>query len=86
MRRKKEETKAAETTAETAEETKVDETKAAETTAGEAADKVIMVVSFGTSYKTQRSYDWQPLKQQSPMLIRNMRYAGLSQARLLLIS
>lgn len=47
---KKEETKAAETAA----ETKVDETKAAETTAGEAAEKVIMVVSFGTSYNDSR--------------------------------
>ena len=35
-------------------ETKVDETKAAETTAGEAAEKVIMVVSFGTSYNDSR--------------------------------
>lgn len=50
----KEETKAAETSAETAAETKVDETKAAETTAGEAVDKVIMVVSFGTSYNDSR--------------------------------
>ena len=32
----------------------MDETKAAETTAGEAAEKVIMVVSFGTSYNDSR--------------------------------
>ena len=51
---KKEETKAAETAAETTAETKVDETKAAETTAGETADKVSMVVSFGTSYNDSR--------------------------------
>ena len=51
---KTEETEAAETTAETAAETKVDETETAETTAGEAADKVIMVVSFGTSYNDSR--------------------------------
>lgn len=50
----KEETKAAETTAETATETKVDETKAAEGTTGGVTEKVIMVVSFGTSYNDSR--------------------------------
>ena len=64
----KEETKAAETTAETATETKVDETKAAEGTTG------------GVTMTAEKLRSAQ-LKQPLQMLIRNMRCAGHSQAR-----